>query len=84
GRKPGELFCLDIDSLPEIKLDDFSMHQIPTSNLLRELRDICGVEVVVVACQVANPCEIVNPGLSAPVERAVQNAAEILALEHFR
>ncbi|UCE46770.1 MAG: hydrogenase maturation protease [Phycisphaerales bacterium] len=84
GRKPGELFCLDIDSLPEIKLDDFSMHQIPTSNLLRELRDICGVEVVVVACQVANPCEIVNPGLSAPVERAVQNAAEILALEHFK
>jgi coenzyme F420 hydrogenase subunit delta len=83
GRKPGELFRLDIDSLPKIKLDDFSMHQIPTSNLLRELRDLCGVEVVIVACQVANPSEEVNPGLSAPVEKAVQNAAEILALEHF-
>ena len=83
GRKPGELFCLDIDALPEIKLDDFSMHQIPTSNLLRELRDICGVEVVVVACQVEDPCDVVNPGLSDPVEKAVQEAAEILALEHF-
>jgi len=83
GREPGELFCLDIDALPEIKLDDFSMHQIPTSNLLRELRDICGVEVVVVACQVEDPCDVVNPGLSDPVERAVQKAAEILALEHF-
>jgi coenzyme F420 hydrogenase subunit delta len=83
GREPGELFCLDIDALPEIKLDDFSMHQIPTSNLLRELRDICGVEVVVVACQVEDPCDVVNPGLSDPVEKAVQEAAEILALEHF-
>jgi coenzyme F420 hydrogenase subunit delta len=83
GRQPGELFCLDIDALPEIKLDDFSMHQIPTSNLLRELRDICGVEVVVVACQVEDPCDVVNPGLSDPVEKAVQEAAEILALEHF-
>jgi len=84
GRRPGELFCLDIDSLPEIKLDDFSMHQIPTSNLLRELRDICGIEVIVVACQVANPCDSVNPGLSAPVQNAVQQAAQTLAREHFR
>ncbi len=83
GRMPGELFYLDIDCLPKIKLDDFSMHQIPTSNLLRELRDICGIEVIVVACQVANTCDIVNPGLSAPVEKAVQDAVETLALEHF-
>lgn len=84
GRRPGELFCLDIDCLPHVKLDDFSMHQIPTSNLLRELRDLCGVEVIVVACQVASSCDTVNPGLSAPVEKAVHHAAEILALEHFR
>ena len=83
GREPGELFHLDIDCLPTVKLDDFSMHQIPTSNLLRELRDICGIEVIVVACQVAGDCDSVNPGLSDPVERAVQQAAEILALEHF-
>ena len=83
GRKPGELFRLDIDALPEIKIDDFLMHQIPTSNMLRELRDICGIEVVVVACQVVNDCDYVDPGLSPPVERAVARAAEILALEHF-
>ena len=40
GRQPGELFWLDIDRIPQAKLDDFSMHQIPTSNLLRELRDL--------------------------------------------
>lgn len=84
GREPGELFLLDTDSLPKIKLDDFSMHQIPTSNLLRELRDHCGIEVIVIACQVANTCDSVNPGLSTPVEAAVKPAAELIANEHFR
>ena len=84
GRKPGELFRLDLDSLPKVKIDDFSMHQIPTSNMLRELRDICGIEVVVVACQVANECDSVNPGLSTSVKRAVEHAAKTLALDHFK
>jgi len=81
---PGELFSPDIDSLPHVKLDDFSMHQLPTSNLLRELRDHCGIEVIVLACQVARQCEIVNPGLSPVVAAAVKPAAELLANEHFR
>lgn len=84
SREPGELFALDIGSIPTIKLDDFSMHQIPTSNLLRELRDHCGIEVIVIACQVANACDSVNPGLSTPVEAAVKPAAELIANEHFR
>ncbi|MHC4559975.1 MAG: hydrogenase maturation protease [Planctomycetota bacterium] len=84
GRKPGELFSLDIDSLPKIKLDDFSMHQIPTSNLLRELRDLCGIEVLVIACQVSSTTDRVNPGLSTHVKRAVEQAAEIIAQEHFK
>ena len=84
GRKPGELFRLDIDSLPKIKIDDFSMHQIPTSNMLRELRDHCGIEVIVIACQVANTGDSVNPGLSALVEAAVKPAAESIANEHFQ
>jgi hydrogenase maturation protease len=35
GHEPGELFEPDVDSLPRVKIDDFSMHQLPTSNLLR-------------------------------------------------
>lgn len=84
GRRPGELFWLDIDALPKIKLDDFSMHQIPTSNLLRELRDLCGIEVIVMACQVSGSAGEVNPGLSNPVGKAVHEAARILARDHFR
>ncbi|MHC4440364.1 MAG: hydrogenase maturation protease, partial [Planctomycetota bacterium] len=83
AREPGELFMLDIDALPKVKIDDFSMHQIPTSNLLRELRDYCGIEIIVIGCQVANTCDSVNPGLSKPVEAAVKPAAESIANEHF-
>jgi coenzyme F420 hydrogenase subunit delta len=83
-RRPGELFAIDIDSYPKIKLDDFSMHQLPTSNLLRELRDFCGVEVTVMACQVSDVPESVKPGLSKSVKAAVERAAQMLAQEHFQ
>ncbi len=83
GRKPGELFSPDIDSFPKVKLDDFSLHQVPTSNLLRELQDLCGIEVIVVACQVAGECGSVSLGLSNPVKQAVGRAAEMIAREHF-
>jgi coenzyme F420 hydrogenase subunit delta len=84
GREPGELFAPDIDSIPRIKLDSFSLHQLPTSNLLRELRDLCGIEVVMVACQVSRTSEEVSGGLSNPVEAAVERAAKMLAREHFK
>ncbi|MFH1882568.1 MAG: hydrogenase maturation protease [Planctomycetota bacterium] len=84
GRKPGELFSPDIDSFPEVKLDDFSLHQVPTSNMLRELRDLCGIKVIVVACQVAGTCDSVSPGLSEPVGEAVEHAVEMLAREYFK
>ena len=83
GLEPGELFSLNIDSYPKVKLDDFSLHQVPTSNLLRELRDLCGIEIVVVACQVVGACDSVNPGLSEPVNKAVGQAVEMIAKEHF-
>ncbi len=84
GREPGELFALDIGSLPKTMLTEFSPHQVPTCNLLRDLRDRCGIEVVVIACQVLDRSDRVSPGLSGPVERAVQSAVETLVREHIR
>jgi Ni,Fe-hydrogenase maturation factor len=35
------------------------MHQLPTSNLLKELKDFCKVDVIIIACQVENiPTEV--------------------------
>ena len=83
GRAPGEVFELDPADIPPIKLDDFSMHQIPTSNLLRELQESCGVEVRVLACQTGPLPEEIAPGLSLSVLAALPDAAEWLVREYF-
>ena len=83
GRTPGELFELDPAEIPAVKLDDFSMHQMPTSNLLRELQAECGIEVRILACQTGELPDQVAPGLSAPVERAVAEAAARIEREYF-
>lgn len=85
GREPGELFEISPKDIPANKCDDFSVHQLPTSNLLRELEEQCGVEVRVLGCQTATlPVEIC-PGLSEPVYRAVPEVAErVTAYYHTR
>jgi len=78
GREPGDVWTIGADELPEVKCDDFSMHQLPTSNLLRELNDLCAVMVVCVVGQVTGVPPEVKPGLSAPVQLAVERAAEMI------
>ena len=81
GRTPGEIFEVPLDDLSRAKVDDFSFHQGPTSNLLRELRDFRGVDVVVVSCQPERiPAEMTR-GLSPSVQAA---AAETARLVHER
>lgn len=83
GRQPGELFEIDPADIPAIKCDDFSMHQVPTSNLLRELQQHCGIEVRVLACQTAPLPAEVNVGLSDAVQQAVSLAARWIVGEYF-
>jgi coenzyme F420 hydrogenase subunit delta len=83
GRTPGEVFEIDPGEIPVAKLDDFSLHQLPTSNLLRELQETCGVEVRVLACQTGPLPEEVREGLSEAVRGAVPQAAEQLVRDYF-
>ena len=78
GKSPGELFEIDLDELPENKIDDFSMHQVPTSNLLRELRDLCGVDVRIMSCQVEKIPKEVEPGLSDTLKDKVPKMCELI------
>lgn len=64
GRNPGEVFEIDLTEIPQVKIDDFSMHQAPTSNLLKEIRDYGNVDVRVIAIQVEEIPDEVKPGLS--------------------
>jgi coenzyme F420 hydrogenase subunit delta len=83
GRSTGEIFEIDPAEIPVAKLDDFSMHQLPTSNMLRELQKTCGVEVRVLACQTGPLPEEISQGLSKAVSDAVPQAAEWLVREYF-
>ena len=71
AKTPGEIFELPIDEIPENKIDDFSMHQIPTSNLLKELKDLCKVDVRIIACQVEYIPEEVTASISKKMTLAI-------------
>jgi coenzyme F420 hydrogenase subunit delta len=76
GREPGEIFELDISAIPDKKIDDFSMHQLPTSNLLKDLKENCGVEVTILSTQVQHIPEEIHPGLSKVVEETIPEVCE--------
>lgn len=75
GRVPGEICEINPSDIPPVKLDDFSLHQLPTSNLLRELQELCGVDVRVLACQAGPLPSEMRSGLSAAVAAALPRAA---------
>ncbi len=78
GRKPGEIFEISVDEIPRVKIDDFSMHQIPTSNLLKELKDLGGINVRILVCQVEHIPAEVQPGLSTTVQNAIPEMCELI------
>ncbi len=83
GRKPGEIFDIPLDEIPIEKIDDFSIHQVPSSNLLKELQDLCLVKVRVKACQTQAIPETIQSGLSEPVKKAVPLMAQRIVEEYF-
>ena len=76
GREPGEVFELELGAVPKLQLTDFSYHQAPTTNMLRELRDSAGIDVRVVVAQAVRIPDHLEEGLSTEVRAAVQVAAE--------
>jgi coenzyme F420 hydrogenase subunit delta len=78
GKEPGEIFEISVDQVPEIKIDDFSIHQLPTSNLLKELKDLCNVDITVLACQVEYIPEEVEPGLTKTLQAAVPKMVALI------
>ena len=82
-KKPGEIFTIPVENLPEKKIDDFSLHQLPTSNLLKELKDLCHVQVILLAAQSEYIPEVVEPGLSKKLQDAVPKAGKYIAGRYF-
>jgi len=75
-RRPGEVFPINISSIPAQKTHDFSLHQFPSINLLQELQEHTGMKVDVLAAQVEYLPSEISPGLSAAMVAAVGLACE--------
>lgn len=78
GRIPGEVFEISLEKIPEKKLDDFSVHQLPTSNLLKELSDLCGIKIKVIAAQIENIPETANMKLTKTLRAAIPKACKTI------
>ena len=75
GREQGEVFEIDLASVPREKLSDFSLHQSPSSNLLSQLKDR-GIEVKIIAMHTQSIPNEISPGLCPKAKKAVKIASE--------
>jgi coenzyme F420 hydrogenase subunit delta len=73
-KKPGELFVIEPSQMPMHKVNDFSLHQHPSVNLLRELQFLCGVKVTVLGVQVKSIPQVIQTGLSQEVKTSIPKA----------
>ncbi len=75
GRKPGEIFEIRVDDIAPAKISDFSLHQFPTTNMLKEISEETPIEVRVLVVQTSGLPSCVEAGLSKPVQAAVPRMA---------
>lgn len=75
-RSPGEVFQILPAQIPAKKIHDFSLHQFPTVNLLQELEQHTGIEVLILAAQIEYIPDEISPGLSPAMVQAVTRACE--------
>ena len=71
GGVPGQIYEIDVDQIQAEKICDFSLHQFPTTNMLKEIKEGTDIEVRVLVAQTADVPDEVRPGLSPAVAAAV-------------
>ena len=76
GLEPGTVKEIPLEALPENRRANFSVHQFPAFDILKELKERRGVALRLLGCQVESVPREIRQGLSAPVARAVETAAE--------
>ncbi|MDA8139923.1 MAG: hydrogenase maturation protease [Desulfobacteraceae bacterium] len=71
GGVPGQIYEIDVDQIQAEKLSDFSLHQFPTTNMLKEIKEGTNIDVRVLVVQITELPDEVRPGLSPVVAAAV-------------
>ena len=78
GRRPGEVFQIDVEAISPAKIADFSPHQFPTINMLQEIRDYTNIDVRVLVAQIEAIPDEVRPGLSVALQQAVEPMCRLI------
>lgn len=81
GQEIGNVSEIPVMCLPVTKVDDFSLHQVPASNMLRELQDDCAVKATVLVCDVGPVEQVIQPGLSPNIQQSVIEACRQISAQ---
>lgn len=76
GLEAGTVKEIPLEEIPVKKLADFSVHQFPALDILKELKGRKGVDLRLLGCQVESLPREIRQGLSASVARAVGETAK--------
>jgi len=76
GKKPGETTIETVEEVPPVEGGALSLHQLPTSTLLKELRECCRLDILLVTVQPEHIPEAVSAGLSHTVEAVVPQVCQ--------
>jgi len=68
---PGEIAEIDVDAIHPKKVSDFSLHQFPTTNMLKEIKACTPVDVRVLVVRPQVIPDAIAPGMSDAVQAAV-------------
>lgn len=81
-RAAGEIFEMALDQVPENKIVDYSLHQFPSTNMLKDLASYSQIDICFFAVQILTIPDCVEPGLSRPVKKAVTKMCHLI-LQHI-
>ncbi len=82
GKNAGDIFKIDLDHIPENKIADYSIHQFPSSNMLKEIKEFCNIQVLFYSVQIHEIPDFINPGLSQVVEKSVIKMCDLITRSH--
>ncbi len=69
--EPGQVKEIDVDQVDPKKIADFSMHQFPTTNLLKELKENTDIKLSILVARPMVVPEKMSEGLSPEMNNAV-------------
>jgi len=81
GKKPGDFIMVGADELPGKDIRSFSMHQVPTSKLIRDLVELKNLDVKLFLVQPGRIPESVSPGLSEELKTKLKEIAAAVMKE---